>query len=206
MCLALGFAHRLAAQQGDGLFGGEHVGDVAEVQAAHQLLWRHVGQQFPHGLALVLGPQVPHRVDDGGGGQVDHALFRAQPAQLAVADGKAMPESAHVGADFFERKADDQGGQRLHRCRAYLVATANGECQAVAFEGCSVGVQHHVGRRIVGGTVHGVGAIQRQRSGETDIANAQVGNAYAHGRLLFCSGTGRADCRLSSDTGIIAKS
>lgn len=66
-----------------GRYRSTPVGDVAEVRAAHQLLRRHVGQQLPHRLSFVFGPQVQDGVDDGRGGQVDHAFFRAQPAQAS---------------------------------------------------------------------------------------------------------------------------
>ncbi|MNE65723.1 hypothetical protein D3C80_1612280 [compost metagenome] len=108
---------------------------------------------------------------------MDHAFLRAQPAQLAVTDRETVPERAHVGGDLFQGLANDQRCQRLHGGCADLVATADGEGQAVAFQVRGVGVQHDVGGRVVRCAVHGVGAVQRQRSREADVADAQVGNA-----------------------------
>ncbi|MNI05733.1 hypothetical protein D3C73_586940 [compost metagenome] len=203
--LTLGLARHLSAQQGDGFFRGEHVGDVAEVQATHQLFRRHVGQQFPHGFAFVLGPQVPDGVDDRRGGEVNHAFFRAQPAQLTVADGDVVPESAHVGDDLFQRQTDHHRRQGLHRRHTDFIATADGEGQAVAFKVCrGVGVQHDVGRGVIRCAVHRIGTVEGQRSGEADVANAQMGDSNRHGGLLFLKTIWRPDCRSTSDMCIIA--
>ncbi|MNO65056.1 hypothetical protein D3C76_557960 [compost metagenome] len=205
--LAPGLARGLAAQQGDGFFGGKHIGDIAEVQAAHQLLGRHIGQQFPHGFAFVFGPQVPHGIDDGRGGQVNDPFLRAQPAQLAVTHGNVVPESAHVGDDVLQRQARHHRCQRLHGRHADFVAAADGEGQAVAFQaGRAVCVQHDIGGGVIRRAVHGVGAVQRQRGGETNVADAQVGNSNSHGGLLFSVTTWKLDCRSPSDTCIIAVS
>ena len=55
-------ACNLALQQRDGLRRREDVGDVAEVDAAHQFCGRHVHHQFPEGLAGHLGPDIPDGV------------------------------------------------------------------------------------------------------------------------------------------------
>ena len=67
------------------LLAAQRVRDVAEVDERDLLLGRHLRQQPPQRLALPLGVEVPHRVDDGGRRHVDHALLRPEPAQLAVA-------------------------------------------------------------------------------------------------------------------------
>ena len=85
----------------EGLGWREGVGDVAEVDTAHDLLRRHVGEQFPDGLALDFGVQVPDGVDEGRRGEMDDALLRPEPAELAFA-GEASPELAHVSGDRFQ--------------------------------------------------------------------------------------------------------
>ncbi|MNE54214.1 hypothetical protein D3C80_1489780 [compost metagenome] len=171
------------------------------------MLGRHIGQQFPHGFAFVFGPQVPHGIDDGRGGQVNDPFLRAQPAQLAVTHGNVVPESAHVGDDVLQRQARHHRCQRLHGRHADFVAAADGEGQAVAFQaGRAVCVQHDIGGGVIRRAVHGVGAVQRQRGGEADVADAQVGNSNSHGGLLFSVTTWKLDCRSPSDTCIIAVS
>src|SRR5262249_18508545 len=64
------------------IFRRERGRDVAEVDAPDERFGAHVGEQLPQRLAFGLGPQVPHGVYDGGGGEVEHALLRANPAKL----------------------------------------------------------------------------------------------------------------------------
>ncbi|MNI81328.1 hypothetical protein D3C73_1379310 [compost metagenome] len=118
---------------------------------------------------------------------MDHAFFRAQPAQLAVAHGEVVPEGAHVGDDVFEGQADHHRCQGLHGRDTDFVATADGEGQAMAFQAARrVGVQHDIGGGVVRRAVHRIGAVQGQGSGESDVAHAQVSDSNAHGGFLFC--------------------
>ena len=71
-------------EESDGLLRRQGVSDIAEVDAADELLGGHVSDDTPDGLAEGLGPQVPEGVDDGAESQVDDALFGTDPAQLAV--------------------------------------------------------------------------------------------------------------------------
>ncbi|MNT58649.1 hypothetical protein D3C72_1961010 [compost metagenome] len=136
---------------------------------------------------------------------MDHAFFRAQPAQLTVAHGEVVPEGAHVGDDVFEGQADHHRCQGLHGRDTDFVATADGEGQAMAFQAARrVGVQHDIGGGVVRRAVHRIGAVQGQGGGETDVAHAQVSDSNAHGGFLFWVTIGRPDCRSPGDTGIIA--
>jgi hypothetical protein len=51
-------------QQADSLFGRDGISDVAEVNAAHELLGSHVRDDAPDGLVEGLGPEIPESVDD----------------------------------------------------------------------------------------------------------------------------------------------
>ena len=82
--------------------GSERIGEVAEIDTRDDLLGRHVGDEFPDRLAIDLGPQVPHRIDDGGGREVNRAFLGPDPAQLRFT-GEAAPEPAHVRCRGFER-------------------------------------------------------------------------------------------------------
>ncbi|MGO7718910.1 hypothetical protein ACC706_37180, partial [Rhizobium johnstonii] len=46
--------------------------------------WLGYGDEPPDGLAGLLGEQIPDGIDDRARRQVDGALFRADPAQLAI--------------------------------------------------------------------------------------------------------------------------
>ena len=173
-----------------------------------ELLRRHVGQQLPERLALGLRPQIPDRVDDGGGGQVDDALLRADPAQLAVA-GDHVPERAHVGGNRLQRLAHDQRCERLDRRHADLVAAADGEGQAVAFQ-FRIGLQHDIGGRVIRRGVHRVGAVERARGREADVADERSVIWVATFALQRCDGwggngqrIGLAAIRIQSSFGIL---
>ena len=72
--------------------GGERVVDVAEVDRTRRSP-RASGRRAAATAACPrLRPQVPDRVDDRGGGEMDHALLRPEPAELAVG-GEAAPEA-----------------------------------------------------------------------------------------------------------------
>ncbi|MCY1226868.1 hypothetical protein D9M72_391180 [compost metagenome] len=170
---ALGLADSRIAQQHQRFFGRDAVGDVAKVDAAHQLFRAHVRHQLPHRLAFGLGPQVPHRIDHRTGRQVNRALVGADPAQLAVG-GDVPPEAAHVFGHPLQVEPDDQVTHRLDGRAADLVAAPDGEGQAVAFEPRLVGLEHDVRRGVVRVGVHRVGAVELLRSGKAHVQ-------YAHG-------------------------
>ena len=177
---ALGLALGGAGQQHERLVRRDAVGEVAEVDAAHQLLGAHVGDQAPQRLALGLGPQVPDRVDDGAGGQVDRALVGSDPAQLAVR-GHVPPEAPHVGGDPIQVQADDEMPHRLDGAAAQVVAAPDGEGQAVALQARPVRLEDDVGGRVIRIGIHRVGAVQVGRRGEAHVDGAQIGDAGHRG-------------------------
>lgn len=56
----------LLVQELERLLGRQRVLDVTEVDAADEVLRRHVAEELPQWLALALRPQVPDRHDHGG--------------------------------------------------------------------------------------------------------------------------------------------
>ena len=160
--------------------GVDRVGEVLERDGLDELLGCEVGDEPPQRLALGARPHVPHRVDDRGGGEVDDALLRAEPAQLRVARD-AAEDLAGVGADLVEVEALHARGERLDGGHAQLVAAAFGEREAVALEPV-VGGERDVRRRVVGVGGHRVGAVEALRGGEADVAGVRAGDhgpAYA---------------------------
>ena len=175
------------AQDADGLLRRQGIRDVPEVDAAHELLRRHVGEELPQGLVLALRPQVPDCIHDRARGEVDDALLGPQPAQLRIR-GEASPEPAHVPADLLEGAADDERGERTDGGHAYLGAAPARERQPMPLEAVTgVGAQDDVGRRIVRVGMHRVRAVQPTRGREADVAclEAHDGGAAAH---LRCPG------------------
>jgi hypothetical protein len=83
------------------------------------------------------------------------------------------PEAAHVGGDPFQVEPDHQALHRADGGAADLVATPDGEGQAVPFEARGVGFQHHVGGGVVRVGVHGVRAVEELRGREAHVLDAQ---------------------------------
>ncbi len=177
----LGLAGRLLAQQFQRVRLAQAVAEITEVDGAHQLFRRHVGHQAPQGLAFGLGPQVPGGVDHRAGGQVDGALVRADPAQLAVR-GHVAPEAAHVLADPVQVEAHHQVAHRLDRRAADLVAAADREGQPVPFQAVAIGFENHVGSRVIGIGVHRIGTVALLRGRKTHVEDAHRTNDR-HGRM-----------------------
>ena len=141
------------------LFFGQRIGDVGEIDTGHQLFWAHVSQQSPERLALELSVEVPNRVNHRSSGQVNDSFFGPQPAQLAVR-GDHLKELAHVSGERFYGFAHHQMRKGLNGRCAELVSAPNGKGQPVTFMACRViGFENHVGRRVVGVFVHGVGSV-----------------------------------------------
>src|SRR4051812_30830561 len=97
----------MPSKYGKSFIWSQRIGDVAEVDAAHNLLGRHIDKQLPNRLAHDLCPQVPDAVDDGRGGEMNGPLLEPNPAELAFA-GKTAPELAHVASDVFKGPANHQ--------------------------------------------------------------------------------------------------
>src|SRR6202022_2155741 len=76
------------------LVAAERVADVSKIDARDELLRRHVGHQFPHRLALNLRIEIPNRIDDCRRREMNRALLRTDPSELALVR-KPIPETAH---------------------------------------------------------------------------------------------------------------
>ncbi len=119
-------------QDRDRLIAGQHIGQVAVVDDIGDLLRRHLRDQLPDRLAGLLGEQVPDGVDDGAGREMDRALLRPDPAQLAVA-GEMPPEACREGRRTSASSVPTtRCAHRLDRHAADVVAAADGEGEAVA--------------------------------------------------------------------------
>ena len=157
-----GFAPRVA-EQIECFPGSQRVGDVAEVDACDKILRREIDEQLPQRLALDLGPEVPDRVDDRSGAEVDDTLLRTEPAQLAVRD-EAPPEATHVGDDRLETPADHERLERANRRDAHLRPATTRERQPVTFDSVvRIGAQNQLGRPIVRIGVHRIRPVERPR-------------------------------------------
>jgi hypothetical protein len=134
----------MALEDADGFFRRDRVGNVMEVDARHELLRRHVRQQFPDRLLLGLGVKIPHRIHNRGERQVHGAFLGAKPAELRVA-GKAVPEGRKVAGDVGEAAAHDEVTKRFDGGDAHFVAAADRKRETVALE-AAIGFKDHVRR------------------------------------------------------------
>ena len=179
---AVGFGGGLGFEEGKGLGGREGVIDVAEVDGGDDFRGGHLGEEEPERLADGPGVEVPDGVDDGGGGEVDDAFFGAEPAELGVGD-EGAGEGGEVGGETFEGAADEGAGEELDCGDAEFGTAAEGEGEAVAFEG-GVGFEDAVGGGVVGVGVDGVGADLEAGGREAQVDGAD-------GRdLHFCNSFG----------------
>ncbi len=158
-----------------GLIRREHVGEVAEIHDADEVFRAHAGNEPPDGLSGVLGPEIPHRVDDRSGGEVHGALVGPDPPQLAVSR-QVAPEAGRVLPDPVEVEAHDEMLHGEDGRTADVVAAADREGEAVPFEAGPVRLQDHVGGGVVGIRVHGVRPVEGGRGRETQIEGAQIGD------------------------------
>ena len=165
------------------LLPGQRVLEVAEVDEVDDLLGGHVGEQSPDRLARHLGGEVPGGVDDGPDRHVHDALFRAEPAELAVTD-ELGAEAAEVADDVGDRPADDVTAERFDRGDHHLVAAPDGEAERVRRQAVDVGAQHRVGGRVVGVGVHRVRPVVLDRGREAHVEAVERHNP----------GTGEAGC------------
>lgn len=113
-------------QEGNGLLGCDGISDVAEVNAADELLGSHVRDDAPDRLVQGLGPQIPQSVDDGTKGQVNNTLLGSNPAQLAVGD-QVAPGLTPVSGELIEVFTDDEGSEEGNSGADDFVAAADGE-------------------------------------------------------------------------------
>ena len=162
------------AQDSQRFVGCQRVGDVLEVDAGDDLLGRHIGQQLPQRLALDLGVEIPDGVDQGGRGQVDNALFRAEPAELRVA-GQFAGECGKVLGDAAQRTAFDEAKEVFERGDAQLGPATERERQAVALE-FRICRQDAVGGGVVGILIYSVGADRETGRREAQVDGASAGD------------------------------
>ena len=141
----------------------------AEVDRGDQLVRGHVREELPERLPGTLRGKVPDGVDQGGGRQVDHALLRADPTELAVADELA-PKGARVCEQIRLGPTENPALEGLDRGHDDLGATTDRECQAVAFEAIpGIRSQDHVGGRIVWIGIHRIRPVERSGGREADV-------------------------------------
>ncbi|MBP2328839.1 hypothetical protein JOF56_009224 [Kibdelosporangium banguiense] len=100
-------------------------------------------------------------------GQVDGALVRPQPPQLAV-PGQATGERTEIRQRFGHRHSHHQRYQRADGGYLHIVATPDRERETVPFL-ARTRPDGHVGRRVVGFRVHRVRPVQAQRGREPDV-------------------------------------
>ena len=112
---------------------------------------------------------------------MDGPFFGPDPAQLAVA-GQPAPEARHVTLEFLQRPPDDQRGNRPNACDANLRAAAEREGEAVALDARLVGLEDHVGRRVIRIGVHRIGTVQLARGREADVKGYGLRDGGGHGR------------------------
>ena len=133
--LAFGRASgRARSRSASASLGRQGVGDVAEVDEGDDLARRHLASELPHRLAGPLRDEVPDGVDDGRRREVDDALLRPDPAQLAVADERRARTPPRSATSSSIDRPDDQRPQRLDGRDDDLGAAADRERQAVALE------------------------------------------------------------------------
>lgn len=109
------------------LFGGNSVGDIAEINAANKLLRAHIGNNTPHRLTQRLSPEVPQSIDNSTQSEVDNTLLGTDPAQLAVRD-EVAPGLAPVSGELVELLADDERSHEGDSSADDFIAAADGEC------------------------------------------------------------------------------
>ena len=178
MPLALLLALGRPGEHVERLVRPEHVGQVAEVDQIDDFPGREVGEQLPERLSLALRVEVPHRVEDRPDRHVHDALFRAEPAQLAVVH-EAARQGAHVGERLVDSQPAEQRLDRADGLGGDLVAAPDREDEAVARR-TGIGPGHDVGRRVVRIGVHRVGSGEFTRRREADVGDLQAGEALSH--------------------------
>ena len=120
-------------EDGAGLFSREGVVDVAELDGGEDLFRIELGEESPKGLFFGARVEIPNRVDQSAGREVNDALLRAKPAELAVV-GQLAAEGSHVCGERLKRSAFDETREVLKGQDTQLVSTAQGEGQAIAFK------------------------------------------------------------------------
>ena len=169
----------VAGHDVQGLLPGQHVRDVLEIETIDELLGRHIGEQPPEGLARVSGEHVPDGIHDSAAGHVNDALLRAQPLQLAVT-AQPLVEAADIGSNLVKIPAEHQMTHALDGLTTEIIAAAYGEYQPVA-DKAACGFHFNIGRRVVGGLVFGIGAVQGLGRWKAQVCRVEPDDAVTHG-------------------------
>ena len=167
----LGFTRRLrrglSRENLERFIARERIGDVPEIDARHELLWCHVGEQLPDRFFLRFCVQIPHRIHDRGKREVNDALLGSEPSQLRLTR-QAVPELSEIGRDVAQRPPDDQMPERFDRRGTDFISASDREREAVSLESL-VGFQNDVRGRVIGIGVNRVGANLIARGWEPEI-------------------------------------
>src|ERR1700761_4243010 len=157
-----------------GLLGGKCVVDVAELDGGEDLFRLEFGEESPKRLPFRARIEVPDRVDQSARREMNNALFRTEPTELAVV-GQLATESSHVCCNRFKCSVFDESREVLKRKDTQLVATAEGEGQTVTLQSV-VCLEDAVCGRIVGIFVDCVRADVAPGGRKAEIYDTNVGN------------------------------
>src|SRR6478672_10171218 len=107
---------------------------------------------------------------------MDDAFLGTEPAELGVVC-ESFPEGGGAVGYLFQSFSHDERLQRPDRRNDHLVAAPDRERESMTLV-IAVRSQNHVGRRVVGILVDGVGARVDERGRETDIEHVERLDAH----------------------------
>ena len=114
---------------------------------------------------------------------MNHTLLGAEPPELRVTDEPA-PNAAQVIDEIVKRNPDDMRSERLDRADAHLGPAADREGQPMTGELVGmVGLEHHIGSRVVRVEVDGVRAGAAPRRREPDVVGDCPHDAWSRRHL-----------------------
>src|SRR5258708_22815599 len=91
------------------------------------------GKESPKEFFLRARVEIPNRVDQSAGREVNDALFRAEPPELAVI-GQLAAEGGHVRGEALKRPALNESCEVFKGQGTQLVATAEREGETITFQ------------------------------------------------------------------------
>jgi hypothetical protein len=175
---ALGLALRLRVRKSSASFRVMHRSDSGSRCSATISSGLISATSRQTGLPL-LGQQVPDGVDHRAGRQMDRALVRADPAQLAVR-GDMAPEAARVGRRIQSRsrpttrwRSASIAAQQISLPRPMVKVSPWPSRPAF------IGAEHDIGGGIIRVRVHRVRAVELLRGRKAQVDGAQAGDAPA---------------------------
>ena len=171
--------------QAAGLFAGEEIFDITEIEGAEECVGVEIQKELPERNPAAERPGVPAGVGDTGEGEVDHAFVRSQPAELLLVGGGVLPGS-EFGHERFDVAAGQVAGEEVGGAADQIVAFAEGEGEAGghgAVRQMEFGDRIGIHRIAVNGIAAGPGA---QR--ETTVMGLDGENF--HGSFLTTDGHG----------------